>query len=106
MSSAVPAAIERFIDTTNAGDSAGFLESFTEDGFLSDWGRDFSGRNEIGRWNRSDNIGVQAQLLITRIELVGGDYHARVMVRGNGFNGEGGMVFTLHGDRIARLVIS
>jgi len=101
-----PDAIRRFVEATNAGDSEAFLGTFTDDAFLSDWGRDFRGRDGIARWNRSDNIGVRSNLRIVRVADRDGVYHVRVAVTGKGFNGEGDMAFTLDGDRIARLIIS
>lgn len=101
-----PDPIRRFVEATNAGDTQAFLDTFANDVFLSDWGRDFHGRDGVARWNQSDNIGVQSNLRIVRVEQRGGVHHARVAVTGNGFNGEGDMAFTLVGDRIARLVIS
>lgn len=106
MTNVVPEAIRRFIDATNSGDKAAFLAAFTETGSLTDWGRHFNGRAEIARWDETDNIGVQSHLTILRIEEAGGIWHARISVRGNGYNGEGKMAFTLDGDRISRLVIS
>ncbi|MEZ2329312.1 nuclear transport factor 2 family protein [Mesorhizobium sp. RCC_202] len=55
-----PDPIRRFVETTNAGDTQAFLDTFTDDAFLSDWGRDFRGCDGISRWNQSDNIGVQS----------------------------------------------
>ncbi|MBZ9859046.1 nuclear transport factor 2 family protein [Mesorhizobium sp. CA12] len=101
-----PDPIRRFVEATNAADTEAFLATFTDDAFLSDWGRDFRGRDGVARWNQSDNIGVQSNLRIVRIAKRDGVYHARVAVTGNGFNGEGDMAFTLNGDRIASLVIS
>ncbi|TIV87005.1 MAG: nuclear transport factor 2 family protein [Mesorhizobium sp.] len=101
-----PDPIRRFVEATNAGDSEAFLGTFTDDAFLSDWGRDFHGRDGVARWNRSDNIGVQSNLRIVRIAQRDGVHHARVAVTGNGFNGEGDMAFTLDGDRMASLGIS
>src|SRR5947208_820786 len=101
-----PDPIRRFVEATNAGDTKAFLDTFTDDAFLSDWGHDFRGRDGIARWNQSDNIGVQSNLRIVHVaERDGVVYHARVAVIGNGFNGEGDMAFTLDGDRIASLVI-
>ncbi|RTL92030.1 MAG: nuclear transport factor 2 family protein [Hyphomicrobiales bacterium] len=101
-----PDPIRHFVEATNAGDTEAFLHTFTEKAFLSDWGRDFHGREGIARWNQSDNIGVQSNLRIVRVAQRDGVYHARVAVTGDGFNGEGDMAFTLDGDRIASLVIS
>ena len=101
-----PPAIQRFIDATNATDTEAFLDAFTPDAFLSDWGRDFTGRAAIAAWNETDNIGVHSQFRIVSITPDGDGYRARVAVKGNGFNGEGTMSFTLADDRISRLVIS
>ena len=103
---ATPDPIRRLVEATNAGHTEAFLDTFTEKAFLSDWGRDFHGRDGVARWNQSDNIGVQSNLRIVRVAERDGVYHARVAVTGNGFNGEGDMAFTLDGDRIASLVIS
>ena len=102
----LPAPIAAFFATTNRGDTPGFLDCFTADAFLSDWGRDFSGRDGIQRWNETDNIGVGSNLTPLSVSGSGPDYTVRVRVKGQGFNGEGTMRFTLTGDRIARLVIS
>ncbi|RWM12212.1 nuclear transport factor 2 family protein [Mesorhizobium sp.] len=101
-----PDPIRRFVEATNAGDTEAFLETFVADALLTDWGRAFRGREEIARWNQSDNIGVQSRLAIVRIAQSGGAWHVRIKVAGDGFNGEGDMTFTLDGDRIASLIIT
>ena len=101
-----PDPIRRFVEATNAGDTEAFLETFTTDAFLSDWGRSFHGRDEIARWNQSDNIGVKSHLRIVSVTPADGTYRVRIAVTGDGFNGEGDMTFTLAGDRIASLVIT
>ena len=78
-----PAAIATMFEATNRADTAGFLACFTDDAFLHYWGRDFTGRDGVARWNQTD-----------------------VRVRGQGFNGEGDMAFTLRDGKIARLVIA
>ncbi|TJV04942.1 MAG: nuclear transport factor 2 family protein [Mesorhizobium sp.] len=102
----IPDAIRRFVEATNAGDTEAFLDTFADDAFLSDWGRDFHGREQIARWNQSDNIGVKSNLRIVRIGAAQGTYRVRTAVTGDGFNGEGDMTFTLDGDHIASLVIA
>ncbi|ESW66559.1 hypothetical protein X760_01205 [Mesorhizobium sp. LSHC422A00] len=103
---ATPEPIRRFIEATNAGDSEAVLDTFTADASLTDWGRSFQGRQQIARWNQSDNIGVKSNLRIVRIAEVEGSYRVRIAVKGNGFNGEGDMTFVLDGHRIASLAIS
>ncbi len=59
--STTPPVIQRFIDATNAGDTAAFLEAFTPDAFLSDWGRDFTGRAGTHRTSLADWLDGQAE---------------------------------------------
>jgi hypothetical protein len=102
----MPEPIRRFVEATNEGDTEAFLDTFTADASLTDWGRSFHGREQIARWNQSDNIGVKSNLRIVRIAEAFGRYQVRIAVKGEVFNGDGDMVFTLDGDRIASLVIS
>ena len=102
----VPPPIRRFFVTTNAGDTAGFLACFAPGTVLTDWGRTFNGRDGVARWNESDNIGVRSKLRLIDIKTVGAAHVATVAVSGDGFNGEGTMMFTLAGGLIARLDIS
>ncbi|CCV15928.1 nuclear transport factor 2 family protein [Mesorhizobium sp. STM 4661] len=44
-----PDPIRRFVEATNEGDTAAFLDTFTADALLSDWGRTFNGRAEIAQ---------------------------------------------------------
>ncbi|WP_214472230.1 nuclear transport factor 2 family protein [Mesorhizobium sp. dw_380] len=103
---ATPEPIRRFVEATNAGDTEAFLGTFTDDALLSDWGRSFQGREQIARWNQSDNIGVKSHLRIVSITPADGTYRVRIAVTGDGFNGEGDMTFTLDDDRIVSLVIT
>lgn len=102
----VPAPIRRMVDATNADDTPGFLDCFTPDAFLSDWGRDFTGRDGIAAWNATDNIGVNSHLDVLAAAPEGAAWRVTVAVSGGGFNGEGTMTFTLDRDRISRLTIS
>ena len=101
-----PEPIRRFVEATNAGDTEAFLDTFKADASLTDWGRSFQGREQISRWNQSDNIGVKSHLSIVSITPAQAAYRVRIAVKGKGFNGEGDMTFTLDGDRIASLVIT
>lgn len=107
-SSDVPIAIRAFVDTTNAGDSEGFVQVFTEDAFLSDYGREYHGRQGVADWDRTDNIGEESHfdLLGCKAGATSQEVVATVMVTGNGFTGTSDLVFTLRGDEISRLVIA
>ncbi|WP_433502836.1 nuclear transport factor 2 family protein [Pseudonocardia halophobica] len=108
MSTIVPAPLQAFIDTTNAGDSAGFVAAFTDDAVLDDWGRKFHGRDGVASWNRTDNIGKRAHFELVGIEPTDDPNRvvATLTVSGGGFNGTGPMTFEFRDGRIASLVIS
>ena len=103
-----PDAIERFVTSTNAGDSDAFVSGFTVDAYLNDWGREFYGHEGIRSWDATDNMGVQAHFEL--LDVVESDqpdtYVAELRVSGNGYNGTGPMTFTLREGLIASLVIS
>ena len=100
-----PAAIQRMIDATNAGDTDAFISTFTDDAFLTDWGREFHGRDGILSWNQTDNIGKKSHFEATAIREVSGQYVVTMIVTGGGYNGTGDIVFELRDDKIQKLLI-
>jgi len=103
-----PAAIKAFVDTTNQADDEAFVDVFTEDAFLDDWGRQFHGHRGVASWNKTDNIGVQAHFELEKVEPAGEPdaYNVTIKVRSQRFNGTGAMAFVVRGDKVASLVIS
>jgi hypothetical protein len=103
---ALAAPIARMIEATNAGDTEAFLDCFTPDAYLEDWGRGFTGRDGIASWNRTDNIGKNAHF--EAIGVTGDDTHqvVTIVVTGGGYNGTGPIEFEMRDDLISRLVIS
>lgn len=108
LSEDVPAAIRAFIDTTNAGDPAAFVAVFTEDAFLSDWGREYRGHEGVAAWDSTDNIGKRSRFELLGVKPGLGDqqFVATVVVSGDGYNGTSDLEFTVRGDKVARLVIA
>ena len=49
MTQKIPAAIRQFIEATNKADTAAFLAAFSANASLTDWGRNFHGRDGIAR---------------------------------------------------------
>jgi hypothetical protein len=101
-----PVAVQKLIDATNAGDSNAFLAAFTPDAYLEDWGRGFHGRDEIARWNQTDNIGKHAHFEAKATTGTDPNYVVTLTVTGNGFNGTSDIAFEVTGDLISRLIIS
>jgi len=101
----LPEPIQRFIESSNRGDASAVISCFTTDSTLRDWGRVFEGRAGIADWDKTDNTGVRSHLEALNMRAENGHYSVTVRVNGEGFNGVGEMLFTLEGDRIARLDI-
>ena len=104
----MPPAIEAFVETTNRGDSEGFVAAFTTDAYLNDWGREFRGHDGAASWNRTDNIGKQAHFEVHGIRRgsVDGEYVVTLTVSGNGYNGPGEFTFQLTDGLISSFVIA
>jgi hypothetical protein len=98
--------IRAMLDATNRGDVEGFLDAFAADAVLDDWGRTFTGRDEIAGWNARENIGVNSHIETTGVTRDGDRIRVGVSVTGDGYNGGGAITFQLDGDKIARVVIT
>ena len=99
-------AIRQMIEATNSADDDAFLDAFAEDATIDDWGRTFTGHDEIAGWNDRENIGVHSHIEATSVERRGEEIVVGVQVTGGGYNGGGAFTFTLAGNRIARMVIT
>jgi hypothetical protein len=104
----IPAPIQAFIDTTNAGDNEGFVAVFTDNAYVRDWGREFNGHEGVASWNRTDNIGVNMKFELISCEATGPgpeSYALTIKATSNRFNGTGTMQITLRNNLISRLEI-
>jgi ketosteroid isomerase-like protein len=106
MAEQLPAAVSRVIEATNAGDGAAFVAAFTEDGVVDDWGRQFRGPTEIGRWDRAENTGVHSQFRAQEVSVDGDTVVARLAVTGGGYNGVSTFTFEVAGDRVRSMRIT
>lgn len=101
-----PAPIGVMIEATNAADSAAFVAAFTDDAYVRDGSREFTGHSGVSDWNRTDNIGVGMRFALVSTEPTGDDsYEITIRATSNRFNGTGTMRITLRDDLIARLEI-
>jgi ketosteroid isomerase-like protein len=98
--------IRAMFDATNAEDSTAFVGSFAEDAVLVDWGRTFTGRDEIAAWNANENIGVHSRIEVTGVDRDGDRTTVGVSVSGEGYNGGGAFVFETAGGLITRMEIT
>jgi ketosteroid isomerase-like protein len=108
MSTDLPDSVRAFVEATNRGDTDAFLAAFTADAVLNDWGRVFTGRDEIASWNTTDNIGKQSHFDVVSVDGDAGSDTVTVTlaVSGNGYNGTGPLGFRLRDGLIERVDIT
>jgi hypothetical protein len=102
-----PAVIDRVIDAINAKDEDTYAAAFAPDAVIEDFGRSFSGPGGALAWSSTDLIG--ADMFIERRGITAnpdGSFSVAIHARSRGFNGDGGMHFTVVEDRVIRLWVS
>lgn len=101
----LPLPVQRLIEASNSGDQGAFLDGFTADGAVDDFGRTFRGRDEIAGWSDGEFIGKQVSLDVTSVELSDDVTTVLAQVGGNGFNGPSTFGFTINGDLVSLMTI-
>jgi hypothetical protein len=105
MSYDLPAPVARLLDAANGHDTEAFLASFTEDGVVDDWGREFAGPDAIRGWSDREFIGVEVTLAISGVSGTGGETTVSAEVGGRGFNGPSHFTFAERDGLVARMTI-
>jgi hypothetical protein len=101
----LPPPVAAALAAANANDTEAFLDCFTADGVVDDWGREFRGREEIRGWSDREFIGVRVSLDVTEVIERDGDIEIAAQVGGDGFNGPSHFAFRAAGDKVARMTI-
>jgi hypothetical protein len=101
----LPQPVDRLLQAANGHDSAAFIASFTEDGVVDDWGREFAGAEAIEGWSEREFIGVDVTLDVDEVSTTGDETTVGAEVGGRGFNGPSHFTFRVRGDLIERMTI-
>jgi ketosteroid isomerase-like protein len=101
----LPAPVQAALAAVNANDTEAFLDCFSEDGVVGDWGWEFRGRDEIRAWSDREFIGRKVSLKVTAVVGRNGKTVIAVEVGGNGFNGLSRFGFQIEGDKVARMTV-
>ncbi|GAA1313464.1 nuclear transport factor 2 family protein [Pseudonocardia xinjiangensis] len=105
MTTSPPAPVRQLLDAANRGDVDGFLSSFTADGVVDDWGREFRGSSEIRSWSDAEFIGVRVSLTPTGVVERDGVVTVTAQVGGDGFTGPSQFSFHLQDGLVSRMTI-
>jgi hypothetical protein len=103
--SETPEPVARLLKAANDHDTDGFLASFTEDGVVDDWGREFVGAEAIRGWSDREFIGVDVVLDVTGTTSSGDETTISADVGGAGYNGPSHFTFTVREGLVARMTI-
>lgn len=101
----IPEPIASFIDTVNRHDRKGFLDAFTADGAVDDWGRTFTGREAIDAWSEKEFIGAEGTLTPEEVATNGeavtiiGDW------RSSHANGRSSFTFHITANKFSQMTI-
>ena len=102
----IPQAVSAFIDAVNRHDEQAFLDTFTIDGFVDDFGRSFRGRQAIKTWSDREFIGARGVLRPEETAVAEGTVTVTGDWRSTHANGRSRFVFQVAGDLIASMIIS
>lgn len=98
--------IKAVIDATNRGDHKGFVDAFTKDGSVNDWGHLHAGRGEITKWDQAENTGVRPKLRVTGVSRLAGEVLVLLEVTtAGGESSSATWSFRLAGSKVASLEI-
>lgn len=106
MTTQLPPPVAAFVETVNAGDTIGFLDSFTPDGVVDDWGRKFCDREAIRAWSDREFIGADGRMTVTKVATGDSTVEVTADWRSTHANGLSQFDFTLVGGKISLMRIS
>jgi hypothetical protein len=100
-----PEPVARLLQAANGHDTDAFLASFTQDGVVDDWGREFAGAQAIQGWSDREFIGVEVTLAVTAVTTDGDVTTITADVGGSGFNGPSHFTFSVRDGLVSRMTI-
>jgi|SRR3954471_14969257 len=103
--SEIPEPVARLLKAANDHDTEGFLTSFTDDGVVDDWGREFVGAEAIRGWSDREFIGVDVVLDVAGTTSSGEETTISANVGGSGYNGPSHFTFAVRERRVGRMTI-
>lgn len=102
----IPEPVATFLDRVNTHDEQAFLDAFTDSGVVDDWGRIFTGRQEIKAWSDKEFIGSRGTLSIEEVEVEGDTVTVIGDWRSNYANGRSKFIFETNSEKLAKMTIS
>jgi hypothetical protein len=107
----LPGVITAFIKATNDHDGEAYIATFASDALVNDFQRNFWGVDAIKKWSNKEIIGDKVTFEIDKVVEHYGDFIITALTDGNYDKVKSpdptylDYYFTLHGDKIIRLII-
>jgi hypothetical protein len=101
----VPAPVAAFVKAINSADTEAFVNLFTADGLVNDWGTKYAGPDGVRQWAGSDAIGALAKMTLLTASTEGETTTVRFDWRSRVFNGESTGIFVVHGGQLHSFTI-
>lgn len=101
----IPEPVASFIERVNAHDEQAFLDAFTPEGAVDDWGRTFTGRDAIKAWSDREFIGSRGTLSVEEVDVAGDTVTVVGDWRSNHANGRSRFVFEVADGKLAKMTI-
>ena len=101
----LPGPVTAALAAANAHDTDAFLATFTPEGVVDDWGREFAGADAIRGWSDKEFIGVDVTLEVVYATTEGETTTVAAQVGGSGFNGPSHFTFAVRDGLVVRMTI-
>ncbi|MBB5701237.1 hypothetical protein FHS76_001086 [Ochrobactrum daejeonense] len=98
--------IDKILTAVNSGAADKFLNLFTKDGEVDDWGLIYRGREEIKTWSDRELFGARARLTLRLADVHKGGACMIVHIGNAGFRGCSRFTITLENCRIRYMKIT
>lgn len=103
--STLPEAVARVVAAINDADIEAFVDAFTTDGVVNDWGRVLTGPDGVRSWGLGDAIGVGAQMTVVEHSTDGDVSKVTFDWRSSVFNGRSDVFVTVRDGKVSEFRI-
>ncbi|UPK74115.1 nuclear transport factor 2 family protein [Nocardioidaceae bacterium SCSIO 66511] len=101
----IPEPVASFLAAVNAHDKNAFKDAFVAEPVVDDWGRTFTGTDQVTAWSDVEFIGSSPTLTVTDVSTKPGSVTVVGDWKSNHANGLSSFNFDLDGDKIAKMTI-